>query len=73
MAKFAVGDDFAAGQELAAAWREFFAEILEILVGGLVDDRAGIDFAVGRVADGQFFGQFFELGDQFIVDWSSSM
>ncbi len=49
--------DLAAGQELAAGLVDLFGEVLEVLVGALVDHRTEEVGALGWVADGQFFGQ----------------
>ncbi len=60
-------EGLAASQE-APGLREFLAEILEIVISRLVDDRPQEGLALGRVADDQFFGQVFQPGGQFIVD-----
>ena len=64
----AAGLHVTAGQEVAAGLVDLFGEVFEVVVGTLVDDRAEVSGALGRVADGEFVGEGLQFGDQFVVD-----
>ena len=48
LVEHAAGLHVAAGQELAASLVDLFGEVLEIVVGTLIDDRANVGGALGR-------------------------